>query len=61
VPERSSVKTPTGTSGRLEQHLREPSPDRQQELFRDVKTLARAEGYGNVLDSWGLSLAMLRG
>jgi predicted nucleotidyltransferase len=46
---------------RLESLLREPSPTAQQQLFRDVEELARSEGHGPVLDSWGPSLSLLRG
>jgi predicted nucleotidyltransferase len=46
---------------RVERLLREPSPAIQQQLFRDVEELARDAGHGGVLDSWGPSLALLRG
>ena len=39
----------------------DPSPGHQQHLFRDVEVLARSDGHGGVFDSWGPSLASLRG
>ncbi len=46
---------------RLHRLLGEPSPELQQQLFRDVEGLARSEGHGEVMDSWGPSLTLLRG
>ncbi len=46
---------------RLSGLLRDPLPTTQQELFRDVEALARDEGQGEIVDSWGPSLALLRG
>ena len=46
---------------RLESLLHEPSPAHQQQLFRDIEEVARSSGHGSVMDSWGPSLALLRG
>jgi hypothetical protein len=46
---------------RLEQILASGSIEEQQHLFRDVETLARARGLGDVIDGWEPDVPWLRG
>jgi hypothetical protein len=46
---------------RLDRIRRDPDPDEQRALFRDMERHARRKGHGTGIDSWEPNLAWLRG